>query len=37
MDINGRLRQQVIAIMDEHQVAPLSDAVNSEIDRILHS
>ena len=34
-DINGRLREQVIAIMDEHQVEPLSPAIDSEIDKIL--
>jgi trimethylamine--corrinoid protein Co-methyltransferase len=36
-DINGRLRDQVIAIMDEHQVAPLPPAIDSEIDKILLS
>ncbi|MAU01542.1 MAG: trimethylamine methyltransferase [Anaerolineaceae bacterium] len=34
-DINGRLRDQVIAIMDEHQVEPLPSAIDSEIDKIL--
>lgn len=34
-DINGRLRDQVIAIMDEHQVKPLPFTVDSEIDKIL--
>lgn len=35
VDINGRLRDQVIAIMNEHRVEPLPAAVNSEIERIL--
>ncbi len=34
-DVNARLREATIALMDEHKVAPLSDAVNEEIDRIL--
>ncbi len=34
-DINGRLRDQVIAIMDEHQVEPLPPPVESEINKIL--
>lgn len=37
MDINGRLRDQVIAIMDEHQVEPLPSTIESEIDKILLS
>lgn len=34
-DINGRLRDQVIAIMGKHQVRPLPPAIDSAIDKIL--
>ena len=36
-DINGRLRDQVIAIMEGHHVASLPPAIDSEIDKILLS
>ncbi|MCA9921484.1 MAG: trimethylamine methyltransferase family protein, partial [Anaerolineales bacterium] len=37
LDVNGRLRDQVVAIMDEHQVEPLPHTVHTEINRILNS
>ncbi len=33
--VNDRLREVTIALMDEHKVEPLSDSVDSELDRIL--
>jgi trimethylamine--corrinoid protein Co-methyltransferase len=33
--LNERLREATIALMDEHQVEPLSDAAEAEIERIL--
>jgi len=35
-DINARLRAKTIAILDEHQVAPLRAEQEKEIERILH-
>ncbi len=35
--INGRLRQQAVALMDEHQVPPLPAATLAEIEQILIS
>jgi trimethylamine---corrinoid protein Co-methyltransferase len=34
-DLNARAREKTIAIMDSHKVAPLSDAVETEIQAIL--
>jgi trimethylamine--corrinoid protein Co-methyltransferase len=34
-DINARLREQAITLMDEHQVEPLAGPVEDEIERIL--
>ncbi len=33
--INGRLREQAITLMDEHQVTPLAPSICTEIERIL--
>jgi len=34
-DVNDRLRETAVTLMDEHEVAPLPDDVESEIERIL--
>ncbi len=34
-DINARVKEKTIAIMDEHKVAPLSDSVEREIEAVL--
>jgi trimethylamine--corrinoid protein Co-methyltransferase len=34
-DVNARLREVTVSLMDEHEVEPLADSVDAEIERIL--
>jgi trimethylamine--corrinoid protein Co-methyltransferase len=36
-DLNARLREATLALMDQHEVIPLPEAIDQEIDRILSS